>query len=138
VTLIADAGAIVALVTRTASAASVADHFATHRFDVRAPHLLDAEVPDVLRKGSTRASDERDRAATEAFDRFRNLGIPRYPHKLLLPRVWDLRWNFTAYDALYVALAEVLDADLITTDRALGRAAETHTAVNVIIPEPTS
>jgi predicted nucleic acid-binding protein len=48
--------------------------------------------------------------------------IRRYPHDFLLPRVWDLRDNLTAYDAAYVALAEVLDATLLTHDRKLATA----------------
>ena len=49
--------------------------------------------------------------------------IRRYPHDVLLPRVWDLRHNLTAYDATYVALAEALDAPLVTRDRRLACAA---------------
>ncbi len=51
----------------------------------------------------------------------------RYPHDLLLPRIWELRHNLTAYDAVYVALAEALDAPLVTRDAALA-AAHVHTA----------
>jgi len=50
---------------------------------------------------------------------FGDLNLARYPHDFLLPRVWELRKNLTAYDAVYVALAEVLDAPLITTDARL-------------------
>jgi predicted nucleic acid-binding protein len=51
-----------------------------------------------------------------------DLPLNRYPHEFLLPRVWDLRQNFTAYDAVSVALAETLDAPLLTCDRRLAAA----------------
>ncbi len=57
--------------------------------------------------------------ATEAL---RNMRAVRYPHAALLPRIWELRENLTAYDAAYVSLAETLDAPLITTDARLARA----------------
>jgi len=55
----------------------------------------------------------------EALRDLRNLRISRYPHAPLLPRIWQLRDNLSAYDAVYVALAESLDATLLTGDRRL-------------------
>lgn len=57
--------------------------------------------------------------------------LHRHPHALFLSRVWDLRHNFTAYDAVYVALAEALDATLLTRDRHLATAAEAVVAVEL-------
>jgi predicted nucleic acid-binding protein len=57
--------------------------------------------------------------------------IRRYPHTFLLARAWDLRRNFTAYDAVYVALAEALDAPLLTRDQRLAAAAKRHVRVAV-------
>lgn len=57
--------------------------------------------------------------------------IQRYPHIYLLPRVWDLRHNLTAYDAVYVALAELLEAPLVTRDRRLARAVGHDAAIEV-------
>lgn len=59
--------------------------------------------------------------AVEALQDYGDFVLTRYPHDFLLPRVWDLRKNLSAYDAIYVALAEVLDAPLITTDSRLAR-----------------
>jgi predicted nucleic acid-binding protein len=56
---------------------------------------------------------------TEALSDFLDLPLTRYPHFALLTRVWQMRNNLTAYDAAYLALAEALDAPLITRDRAL-------------------
>jgi predicted nucleic acid-binding protein len=58
--------------------------------------------------------------------------LTRYPHRGLLPRVWALRDNLTAYDAVYVALAEALDAPLVTRDRRLA-AGPGHQAVVEVV-----
>jgi predicted nucleic acid-binding protein len=60
-----------------------------------------------------------------------DLPLYRYPHDFLLPRVWDLRNNLTAYDAVYVALAEALDAPLLTRDRHLAAAAGHHARIEL-------
>jgi predicted nucleic acid-binding protein len=61
-----------------------------------------------------------------------DLPLRRYPHDFLLPRVWDLRNNLTAYDAMYVALAEVLDAPLVTRDRRLAASPGHHARIEVV------
>jgi len=58
--------------------------------------------------------------------------LRRYPHDLLLPRIWDLRNNLTAYDATYVALAEALDAPLLTRDRRLAAAAGHRAQIELV------
>ena len=80
-----------------------------------APHLLDLEVAQVLRR-LVRTGGFGARRAEEALADFQALPIERYPHHLFLGRIWALRENATAYDAAYLALAEALDADLVTTD----------------------
>ena len=89
---------------------------------MHAPHLIDVEVAQVVRRyvASRQMEPERGRMALEDLADF---PLRRYPHDLLLPRVWALRGNLTAYDAIYVALAEALDATLITRDRKLAGAA---------------
>jgi predicted nucleic acid-binding protein len=83
--------------------------------DLHAPHLLDMEVAQALRKleAAGRIDDDRGR---EAIEDLSDLDVTRYEHYSFLPRVWELRANVTAYDAVYVALAEMLDAPLLTTD----------------------
>lgn len=85
------------------------------------PHLLDIEVLHVLRRLVQKGSLD-DRQAQEARDHLALLDIDRYPHAPLADRIWSLRANLSAYDASYVALAEVLDTVLVTTDARLGRA----------------
>jgi predicted nucleic acid-binding protein len=87
--------------------------------DLHAPHLVDVEVTHALRRlvatgqlGDDRASDARADVA--------DLLITRYPHLALLERAWELRHNLTVYDGVYVALAEFLEAPLVTCDTRLG------------------
>jgi predicted nucleic acid-binding protein len=85
-----------------------------------APHLIDVEVAQVLRR-RVAAGRLEDTRAREAIADLLAVPIVRYPHDPLLPRIWHLRENLTAYDAAYVVLAEALDATLITCDRRLRR-----------------
>jgi predicted nucleic acid-binding protein len=96
-----------------------------------APHLLDLEVAQVLRRycASGEMIPERGR---EALEDLANFPINRYPHDLFLPRIWELRDNMTAYDAVYVALAETLPAPILTRDRRLA-SAPGHTAIIELI-----
>jgi predicted nucleic acid-binding protein len=95
---------------------------------VHAPDLLDIEVAQVVRKfvAGGRVNAGRARAALEDFADF---PLQRHPHVLLLPRIWNLGDNFTAYDACYVSLAGILDATLLTRDRRLASAARRYTCV---------
>lgn len=86
--------------------------------DLHAPHLIDIEVLSALRRLVRRGNLGEDRA-TEARLDWTNFPITRYPHVGLAERIWELRHNLTAYDAAFVALAEVLGAPLITRDRSL-------------------
>jgi predicted nucleic acid-binding protein len=88
---------------------------------LHAPHLLDIEVTQVFRRLVQRKEITLARAE-QAFDDFSNLVIERHEHRSLLPRVWELRDSLTAYDAAYVALAEALDAPLLTCDAKLAGA----------------
>lgn len=94
------------------------------------PHLFDVEVLHVLRRHSFggNLSEARGRLA---LDRLSNTRLVRYPHTSLTKRIWDLRNNLTAYDAAYVALAEALDAPLITSDARLARAPVVRAVVEV-------
>ncbi|MUL40212.1 type II toxin-antitoxin system VapC family toxin [Streptomonospora sp. PA3] len=92
---------------------------------VHAPELIDAEVSSVIRglsmtaKPATRISDERARTM---LTRYRELHITRYPMVDLQFRCYELRHNLTAYDAMYVALAEALDLPLLTDDAKIAKA----------------
>ena len=88
---------------------------------LHAPALLDIEVAHVLRRYAA-AGEIADRAAERALQALADLDVVRYTHELLLPLVWTLRHNLTAYDAAFVALAAVLEAPLVTLDERIARA----------------
>jgi len=86
-----------------------------------APYVIDIEVAQVLRRFFGRGELSAERGLV-AVGQFAELGIHRYPHVPLLPRMWALRDNVTAYDAAYLTLAEILEAPLVTTDDRLATA----------------
>jgi predicted nucleic acid-binding protein len=86
--------------------------------DVAVPHLADSEVAQALRRQVARGTLPSDDAGT-ALGRWARLGVRRHPAVGLLPRVWALRANVSAYDATYVALAEALGCPLLTADARL-------------------
>jgi predicted nucleic acid-binding protein len=94
------------------------------------PHLFDIEVLHALRSLVLHGNVSPARTHL-ALDRLRDTRFVRYPHTALVERIWDLRENLTAYDAAYVALAEALNAPLVTTDARLARAPNVRAAVEV-------
>ena len=98
---------------------------------LHAPHLLDVEVAQVLRRYALGGDVEAERCRA-ALEDLAALPLSRYPHDFLMMRVWDLRANMSAYDAVYVALAEALDAPLLTRDRRLAKAPRHRARVELI------
>lgn len=96
-----------------------------------APDLLNAEALQEIRDRERRGRIDSERSR-EAVDDLLALPIARYPTFQLLERAWSLRHNFTAYDAMYVALAEALDAPLVTADGHLARAVRDHSGATAI------
>ena len=84
----------------------------------------------MLRRYSLRGEISQQRAH-RAIDRLSSMRLTRYPHAALLSRVWELRENLTAYDAVYIALADTLEAPLVTTDARLARAPGVGVTVEV-------
>jgi predicted nucleic acid-binding protein len=95
------------------------------------PHLIDAEVGQALRREVAVGRLGEDRADAALLDLMR-MPLRRIDHLSLIHRAWELRHNFSFYDALYVALAEGLDVPLITLDRRLARAAGEAAEVAVL------
>jgi predicted nucleic acid-binding protein len=120
--IVVDASALLEALLRTPAAKAVERWLFDAEQTLHAPHLLDVEVAQVIRRYAANGEidDERGRAALADLADF---PLHRYPHDFLLPRIWDLRNNLTAYDAVYVALAEALEAPLLTRDRRLAAAA---------------
>ena len=129
--IVVDASALLEVLLRTKAAKAVERWLFDPRQTLHAPHLLDIEIAQVIRRyAANREVDaERGRAALADLTDF---PIRRYPHDFLLPRIWELRNNLSAYDAVYVALAEALDAPLLTRDRRLAAAARQHSLVELV------
>ena len=108
------------IVLRTPAGVRALDLVLSEEESLHAPHLLDLEVVQVLRR-YLRAGVIDEKRATEALEDFSSFSIQRYAHDLFLVRIWELRHNLTAYDASYVALAEALNATLLTCDKALAK-----------------
>ena len=124
--IVVDASALIDVLLGTSAAGRLAERLFAAGETLHAPHLLDVEVAQVLRRYTLAGSLGVERAA-EALEDFADFPITRYPHLPFLSRIWDLRHNVTAYDAAYVALAEALAAPLVTRDTKLASAGG-HTA----------
>jgi predicted nucleic acid-binding protein len=96
-----------------------------------APELVDLEVLSTLRRAA-RGGHLDERRSGQALDDLAALPLRRVSHRALLPRVWELRDNLTAYDAAYVALAEALNALLVTADGAMEKASGVRCEVEVL------
>ena len=116
--IVVDASALIEVLLNTSAAPRIADRLFDRGETLHAPHLLDVEVAQVLRRYARvgEISATRGNAALEDLAAF---PITRYPHSPFLPRIWQLRDNATACDAAYLALAEALEAPFLTRDAKL-------------------
>ena len=119
--IVLDASALVELVLNTPTGRAIALRIADPAGGLHIPHLADVEVTQALRRYAKEGEIDAATAAL-ALDDLRALDLQRHAHDPLLDRVWELRGNLTAYDAVYVALAEVLDTVVLTCDHRLARA----------------
>jgi len=129
--IVVDASALLEALLRTSAAKAVEDRLFALGQTLHAPHLIDLEVAQVIRSYSANGEidSERGRAALADLAEF---PLRRYPHDFLLPRIWDLRRNLTAYDAAYVALAEALETPLLTRDKRLAAAAGHRAQIELV------
>ncbi len=129
--IVLDASAILEILLRTPAAAAVEKRVFRAGETLHVPHLVDVEAAQVLRRYAA-AGDVTAERGHEALSDLAAMPVTRYPHDILLPRVWDLRQNLTAHDAVYVALAELLDAPLLTRDKKLALAAHRKIRIELI------
>lgn len=129
--IVLDASALVELLLGTETGRAINESIADPARSIHIPHLADVEVTQALRRyvrdGNLALDD-----AVEALENLRDLDLERHGHESLLERVWALRENLTAYDAVYVALAEALDGTLITCDARLSHAPGMSRVVKLI------
>jgi predicted nucleic acid-binding protein len=115
-----DASAVIELLLGSERGHAIAARIAEPSLALHIPHLADLEVAQALRR-YVRDGDLDARRAEEALADLRSLDVERHAHEPLLDRVWALRTNLTAYDAVYLALAEALDTSVLTCDARLSR-----------------
>ena len=129
--IVVDASAVAEALLRSSAADDLAARLFAGGETLHAPHLLDVEVAHVIRRYAAMGEIDNERGRGVMAD-LADLPLRRYPHDFLLPRIWELRNTISAYDAVYVALAEVLDAPLLTRDRRLAAAAGTYVSIELI------
>ncbi|MFA9430761.1 type II toxin-antitoxin system VapC family toxin [Egicoccus sp. AB-alg2] len=129
--IVVDSSAIVEWLLRLPRAEAVEARLSRQDETLHAPHFVDVEVAQVLRR-LTPAGAVREERSRQALDDLADLDLVRHPHDVLLPVVWRLRDNLTAYDGVYVALAEVLDAPLLTLDARLAAAPGHRARIEVV------
>jgi predicted nucleic acid-binding protein len=113
---------------RTKLAAEVEEVIRAPDTDMHVPALCDVEVASALRRGLLSGALTQ-RRAEEGLGDYLDLPLRRYGHQALIARVLALRGNFSAYDAIYVALAERIGAEILTADQSLARAVRNHTEI---------
>jgi predicted nucleic acid-binding protein len=129
--IVVDASVVLEALLRTPAAEAVNARWLAAQQTLHAPHLLDIEVAHVVRRLAAIGNIDAERGRTALAD-LADFPLRRYPHALFLKRVWELRQSFTAYDAVYVALAEMLDVPLLTRDQRLAAAARAHVRVELV------
>jgi predicted nucleic acid-binding protein len=133
--LVVDASAFADLLLDLRRSEQVRRYIAEYRWEIHAPHLLDLEILSSLRRAVAAGKMSEGRAAAAVIDLL-SFSVERYPNAILGARIWQLKENFTPYDAAYLALAENLSdrgVPLLTTDARFARAARRHTDVEVLL-----
>jgi predicted nucleic acid-binding protein len=128
--IVLDASAVVDWLLQTPAGRHIENRIYSRHETLHAPHLLDLEVAQVLRR-LVRQGTISARRADEAILDLLDLRIIRYGHFVFLPGIWQLRHNFSAYDAAYIVLARNLEASLVTRDARLASASGHGASVEV-------
>lgn len=119
--IVVDASVLTEIFLQTASALTIRSRLYGRGETLHAPHLVEVEVAHAVRRLVFNGEAEEARGRN-ALEELASAPLRLYPHTQLLPRIWQLRSNVSAYDATYIALAEALDATLLTRDERLARA----------------
>lgn len=125
--LVLDASAAVDYLLGFGAFERIAERISARSETLHAPHVLELEVTQALRRLTSRGTITASRA-NDALEDYAALRIRRYPHGWMLPRIWQLRNNVTSFDAAYITLSEALAAPLLTADAALARSSG-HAAI---------
>ena len=129
--IVLDASVVIEVLLNTPAGIQIAERFFDPDETIHAPHLLNVEVAQVLRRYAR--TGELDTArGLQALQDLIDFPLTQYPHDLFLVRIWELRHNVTAYDAAYIALAEALGALLLTRDAALASAPGNRARIELI------
>ena len=129
--IVVDASVVLELLLRTPAATVMEARLFSGDAIWHAPHLLDVEVAQVLRRYTFAGDIGADRGF-EALSDLADLPLTRYPHHPFLSRIWELRDNVTAYDAVYISLAEALAVPLVTLDAKLASAPGHDATIEVL------
>jgi predicted nucleic acid-binding protein len=129
--IVVDASALLEFLLQTSLGARIEARLFRDDDELHAPHLVDVEVVQGLRR-LARTREVSASRATEAVEDLSDLDLHRHAHLDLVDRVWALRENVSAYNAIYIALAEALDATLVTCDAPLGRAPGHRARIEVL------
>jgi predicted nucleic acid-binding protein len=129
--IVLDASAAIEWLFRSKAGMKIDRRILSASETLHSPHLIDVEVAQVLRRYVREKTIDAQRGQ-EALEDFGDLPLNRYPHDFLIARVWELRATLTAYDAVYVALAEVLGAPLLTCDSKIASAPGHRAKVEVV------
>ena len=129
--MVLDASGAIEFLLNTARGKRVGARLADEAEVVRAPYLIDIEIAHALRRYVLDGTFDEGHAA-RTLRHWRRLHVERYPHEPFLDRVWSLRDNVSAYDAIYVALAETLGEPLVTADGKLARSPGLNIRVELV------
>lgn len=129
--IVVDASALLEFLLQTPLGTRVEARLFRDGDEFHSPHLVDVEVTQGLRR-LVRSGEVTPGRATEAIADLADLDLHRHAHLELLMRAWKLRENVTAYDAMYVALAEALDAAVVTCDAPLATSPGHHARIEVV------
>jgi len=133
VIVVVDASALLEYLLRTNLGDRIGTKLRESHTTLDTPTLCDVEVVSGLRRALRQKELTLNRAA-EALEDYADLPLRLHGHRPMLRRIFELRDNFSAYDAAYVALAEQLDAGLLTADDRLARSVSAHASVPLVIP----